>query len=173
MLGYYPKKGSPGAIGKKLRSRLTLNVWDIDAVYALHREDDLVYVGEGKLGSRLLSHWRHDLLAGRWDVFSWVSPWSVENPDRNGDEKAKLKEPSQESVEFNAKKLGEVLELVLVRLANPRSNAQLPKMDQQIKWLTQRPSEHVDMTPESVATHIPEIAAALHRLEERMNAGEK
>lgn len=169
MLGYHAKKKGKGAISAEYRNKLTVNVWQVDAVYALHRDNQLVYVGEGNLGNRLLAHWRTDMLAGKWDTFSWVSPWWVENPEDDGSSEAKLLFSSEEDpVPFNAKTLGEVLEMVLIRLAEPPANSQVPRMSNQMAWLTQVESRYADLTIHRATSLLPELRDMLARVEAKL-----
>jgi hypothetical protein len=64
------KRGKlPGRVRKGAKSVET-DAWEQDAIYALHLDFKVVYVGKGALGKRLRAH-LSDRHAGRWDMFSW------------------------------------------------------------------------------------------------------
>jgi len=140
MLGYNPKKDGRGKLSEEERKRRTIDVWECHAVYALFERGHCVYVGEGKLGDRMEKHWKTDALAGRWDAFSWLSPWEYQLPEA-GD--ATLQPKADDYAEqISAKALVELLELVAIRLGSPEANAQIPKSESSILWLTQWRSAH-------------------------------
>ena len=146
LTGYLPKGDGAGRLADAAREKQTVNVWSAEAVYALYSGDRLVYVGEGLLGDRLWKHYRDvrkDLLVGRWDTFTWISPWEYGLPDKGGNATFKSVAPGAPA---SAKKLIEVLELVLVRLASPPGNSQLPSADKEISWLLQTRAPHAEGT---------------------------
>lgn len=73
--------GNKGALRgqvKKGKKTVETDAWDQDAIYALHLEFKVVYVGKGALGKRLKAH-LSDRHAGRWDMFSWYGLKIIKN----------------------------------------------------------------------------------------------
>lgn len=73
--------GNKGQLrGKVKRGLKTIetDAWEQDAIYALHLEFKVVYVGKGDLGKRLRAH-LSDRHAGRWDMFSWYGLKIIKN----------------------------------------------------------------------------------------------
>ena len=74
--------GHPGSLvghGKNEKRQGSIDFWNARGIYVLHKEYDIVYVGqtEGQaLGLRIQQH-LSDNLAGRWDAFSWYSVSTV------------------------------------------------------------------------------------------------
>lgn len=139
ILGYSAKKSTSGRMSDEERQRRIVNVWHCRAVYALFNQGEVVYIGEGKLGDRLEKHWKQDILVGRWDSFSWLSPDVYSIPEM-GDAAIAITEDALETT-ASAKELVELLELVAIRLGAPPANSQLPSNDKEIIWLTQVRSE--------------------------------
>lgn len=140
MLGYSPKMDGRGKPPAEERQRRTVNVWKCHAVYALFERGECVYVGEGNLGDRMKRHWESDAFVGRWDSFTWLSPWEYELP---AGQPAVLNErPDEYQEQVTAKSLVELLELVAIRLGSPNANSQIPSRDKEILWLTQARSQH-------------------------------
>lgn len=72
-----------GHMGKKVKP-FVVDAWEQEAVYMLHAEYAVIYVGVAsgtKLGSRLRGH-RDDHLAGRWDQFSWYGALPFNTPSQ-------------------------------------------------------------------------------------------
>ena len=159
--GYSPKKDGKGKLSNEAREKRSISFWDCHAVYALFERGQAVYVGEGKLGDRLLKHWKTDTLVGRWDAFSWLSP---DEYILDGDDNATLKK-AEDGAEHKAttKEWIELLELVAIRLGSPDANSQLPKAGEQITWIEQVPSEHADGDIEA------KIGEVLKLLKEKYN----
>lgn len=146
MLGYNPRKEGRGKLSDDERQRRVVDVWDCAAVYALFERGRCVYIGEGKLGDRLEKHWKTDNLSGRWDAFSWLSPWEYSLPNAGKAEIAAKDDNYAENI--RSKELVELLELVAIRLGSPEANAQLPKSEQSILWLNQWRSNYSRSTIE-------------------------
>ncbi len=157
MLGYSAKKEGRGKLSAEERTRRTVDVWECHAVYALFERGRSIYVGEGKLGDRLEKHWKTDTLAGRWDSFSWLSPWLYEIPEQGNATVAAKQDDYAEQV--NAKRLAELLELVAIRLGSPEANAQVPKSEANILWLTQWRSENSNYSMEEKLDQILSLLA--------------
>jgi hypothetical protein len=157
LLGYSAKKEGRGKLSVAERKRRTVNVWKCHAVYALFERGRSIYVGEGKLGDRLEKHWKSDALAGRWDAFSWLSPWDYSLAQ--GANAAVAAKADNYSEQVNAKQLVELLELVAIRLGSPEANAQIPKSEATILWLTQWRS---DNSKSSVEEKLDEMLSLLH-----------
>lgn len=143
--GYDPKREA-GKKGRPSQAELqskTVDLWIVEAVYALFTEGSLLYIGEGILGDCLYRHHRTDGFAGRWDSFSWVSPWDLDTTSTPPELK-----PWDGNAEFKieGKQLVELLETVLIRLTEPVGNRQNPSSDGTIKWLDQTtPKEHMTL----------------------------
>jgi hypothetical protein len=139
--GYSPKNGK-GKLSDSDRAKRTISFWDCHAVYALFDRGQSIYIGEGKLGNRLLQHWRTDTLVGRWDSFSWVSP---DKYSLQADGSSKL-EKADDNAEHKAstKEWIELLELISIRLGSPKANSQQPKAAKIITWINQVPSIHAE-----------------------------
>lgn len=71
-------------------------------VYALFKEDNLYYIGQGDLYQRLLAHYKKDRHKDKWDTFAF----------------AKLKNPE----------LKEELESLLISLTDPPGNRSTPRV---------------------------------------------
>lgn len=117
MLGCPAKQGIRGRPRKTNAQLQSVNVWPVHAVYALYADHSVVYVGEGNLGDRLLKHLRSDSLAGRWNSFSWLSPW--EYTVSQGGTPAAVNAPAAFTPISDPKILVELLQLVVIRLADP------------------------------------------------------
>lgn len=158
LLGYSPKKASRGKLSNAQRALLTVELWNIEAVYALYSGRRLLYIGEGVLGDRLLRHYRVDALAGLWNTFSFLSPWAYCVPTSAG-QKATLTPwaPSQ-ALSIPGKALVELLELVSIRLGNPPENSQLPSADKQVTWLQQVRSAYAPATVPEMLSQLLDIA---------------
>ena len=156
--GYWNKGFGKGKPSKKTVKNATANVWSIQAVYALYSGTELVYIGEGQLGSRLLQHYRSDDLAGRWDCFTWLSPWEYQ---RDGKSATMQKWDPKVPVSMKGKQLVELLELVSIRLALPSDNRQQPEAKKSIKWLKQIRSKYAAGTLED---KVNELSDKLDRL---------
>jgi hypothetical protein len=146
MLGYSAKKGAKGKLSEEERSRRTVDVWSCHAVYALFERGRCIYIGEGKLGDRIEKHWKTDTLIGRWDSFTWLSPWDYQLPEQGNATVTAKADNYQEAI--GAKQLVELLELVAIRLGSPEANAQMPKNESAILWLTQIRSKNALSTVE-------------------------
>lgn len=140
MYGYHTRKEGVGKHTDEDRELRTVDVWKCEAVYALFHEGRSIYIGEGILGDRLKMHWKdpHDPLVGRWDSFTWISPWEYIEGD--GKVQVEVKAPEQVEHSVRTKKLIELLELVAIRLGSPDANNQKPTDTEGIKWLRQVPS---------------------------------
>ncbi len=155
MPGYFPsgaKRGRPS--GDQIKT-WTVDVWSVNAVYSLFDGDDLLYIGEGVLGDRLLAHFREDEFAGRWNSFTWLSPSTLDV----------LKSPfeikphdANQSITKTEKELIEAFELLAIRLGDPWGNRQNPADDESIKWLKQLRSKHA---PKSEGEKLDEILTLL------------
>lgn len=155
--GYFPKRGT-GKKGRPSQAELknkTVDFWGIEAVYALFTEGSLLYVGEGILGDCLYRHHRTDEFVGRWDSFSWVSPWDL---DTRLSPPKLVKWEAKSSISITGKELVELLETVLIRLTEPTGNRQNPSSDTKIKWLDQA-------TPEGLMTLEDKVDLLLDKLD--------
>ena len=153
LLGYYAARldehAGRGALPEAQRKRQTLNFWSLPGVYALYKGNTTVYVGQAsRIGDRLLSHYRMDHLVGRWDAFSWVSPTDfVERIDTRKPQDIvalPLARGSPASASLYAW-LTEV-EALVIFIAKPIDNRQIPKPGEHTWFFTQIRSQHADAT---------------------------
>lgn len=130
------KDGKMGKLTKaEIRSR-TVDVRDVEAVYALFQGQTLLYVGEGLLGACMIRHYRDDEFVGRWDSFTWFSPWRLKISSTNV-HKHWLASPPKTPPKLTPKQLIEHIETIAIRLADPIGNRQNPASRSTIQWLTQ------------------------------------
>lgn len=135
MLGKHRGHGKKGRPTEDEAARRTINYWAIHAVYALHYENELVYIGEGVLGDRIKMHFYDETDVGRWDRFSWLSPVALRD---NGTASPVLEAWRNEmAYSLTAKGLVELLELVAITLAQPIANRQQPMDEERITWVDQ------------------------------------
>lgn len=152
MLGYYPRKlkGGKGAISAQQRRNQTIDVWNVPGVYALHKGDALVYVGQAtQIGARLLAHYQLDHLAGRWDTFSWFSPVELQIKYR------KVSLPSVMPKKLPVCKLHEFLdemEALCILVGRPFENKQ--EADLGVYWLNQIPSVYAEPHPDELIRNL-------------------
>lgn len=158
VLGYFAGQAQRGRLSDADRKKRVVNVWDIHAVYSIFAGDKLLYVGEGKLGDCLHRHYRTDHLIGRWDSFTWLSPYKY-SADANGIGQIAGPQAADLTV-ADAKKCVELLELASIILCDPPTNSQLPAAEKQIKWMDQERSEHAEPTV------LSEVAALKKTIEE-------
>lgn len=145
ILGYVGTKKGKGRLSEDEKKQQIINLWDIEAVYTLFRDDTLIYAGEGILGARLLMHFKGDWLTGKWNHFSWLSPWRIET-----DKTPHTVKPWQHggSLSLRGKDIVELLELAIICLCEPQRNSQTPSRNDQITWLYQVPSQYAQPTLE-------------------------
>lgn len=145
LLGY-PRKKLEGGRGRPSPDQVhakTLDVWNVEAVYSLFGDGRLIYVGEGILGDCLYRHHRTDEFVGRWDSFSWVSPWGI---DSSAITPVLVGWDAARPVTFDGKDLIESIETVVIRLTEPDGNRQNPSSDKHITWLEQAiPTGHMTL----------------------------
>ncbi len=145
-----------------------VNVWGIHAVYALYSRHELLYVGEGELGDRMLNHWFVDHLAGRWDSFTWLSPDEYVPPSGPGDRAAVRHRSETAELPGGSKGLVSLLEFVAIHLADPPENRKLHWREDQVRWLVQRASGNarpgVEKRLENLEKRIEEVLAHLKAL---------
>lgn len=141
MFSYSARRGDGGK-GKLTKAQLSsrkVNVCGVHAVYSLFNNESLVYIGEGMLGPRLAMHYRDDELVGRWNAFTWVSPWSLKISSTDT-HRQWLAPPAKTPKKITPKELIEHVETIAIRLAAPNENRQNPSASNHITWLKQ----HID-----------------------------
>lgn len=112
----------PDPINKKKRG--VVNFAEQDAVYLLHRDREIVYVGQtvgptAGLAERLRAHTRSPTLHSRWNRFSWFGFRKVDHdsvPPQLGE--ATLPKS------FGVADLVSTIEAVLIEAVEPRNNRQ-------------------------------------------------
>lgn len=146
MLGYYAGRldGGRGRLSQDARVRQTINVWPVQGVYTLYKGDTLIYVGRGYLGERLLAHHRQDHLVGRWDAFSWISHYEID------DDNSPLELSAVPQVSANAEEFMRELEALLILMGNPLDNRQDPDFGEHTWWLEQTRSSYADLSQEEM-----------------------
>lgn len=128
--------------GKQRRAKRSgpVDFWDQVGIYALYAEYKLVYVGQAgmgdkaSIGSRLLCHTK-DHLAGRWDMFSWFGFRKVNKTDQ----KLGVKTEWAPATLFH--QLADVLEGVLIEVAEPPQNSQKGRFGPDVQIYLQQPYE--------------------------------
>lgn len=93
---------------------------DVDGVYALFKEENLYYIGQGDLYQRLLAHYKKDRHKNKWNTFAF----------------AKLLNPQ----------LREELESLLITLTNPPGNKNTPRVNKQDKITEDTIREIINIT---------------------------
>lgn len=124
--------GKGSLSGKWVREKKDeVDFWEQTGIYALYDADyHLVYVGQAGfgdkscIGSRLKHHCR-DNLAGRWDRFSWFGLRKVTEKNTLG-QKPKNKGGSLINI-------GNVLEAILIEVAEPPLNRQGGKFGRKVE----------------------------------------
>ena len=159
ILGYWPRKldGSKGKLSDEQRARQVLNLWDLPALYALYKGQQLIYVGQGNpLGERLLSHYRVDHLVGRWDSFSWVSPSDVVivGGQNYSPKRLALAAPPANVSGTTLDEFLTEFEAFAIFFGDPVDNRQQPNFGEHTWWLEQRRSPHAEKTPEEMIAEI-------------------
>jgi hypothetical protein len=109
----------------------SVDFWGQTGIYALYNADyHLVYVGQAGFGDKScigdrLKHHRNDDLAGRWDMFSWFGLRKVTNKHELGNK------PQRKSGVLSA--IGNVLEGILIEVAEPPMNSQGGKFGKRVE----------------------------------------
>lgn len=129
------------------------------SIYALFHGEQVIYIGEGELGTRLRQH-TDDHLADRWDSFSWLSP------DRyvleKGTEKARLEQaPDNLLWSIERKALVELFEAIAVQFGMRTANSQLPDLEGRIQWMSQQRSVNA---PKTLSERVADLAAQVKEL---------
>jgi hypothetical protein len=153
IMGYLASQEGRGRPKTTAVAEKTIDVADVTAVYALFDGADLIYVGEGQLGARLKQHHENDELSGQWDSFTWLSPWNVDGTARP----VKLVPYAAEADPVGEKQIVELLELAVVRLAEPIGNRQNPTLANQVTWLEQQRSKRAAATIQEKVDQILEL----------------
>ena len=112
----------PDPINKKKQG--VVNFAEQDAVYLLHRDREIVYVGKtvghtSGLAERLRAHTRSPTLHSRWNRFSWFGFREVDH-DSVPPQLGKAKFPKS----FGVTDLVSIIEAVLIEAVEPRNNRQ-------------------------------------------------
>lgn len=112
----------PDPINKKKPG--VVNFAGQDAVYLLHHDREIVYVGQtvgetAGLAERLRAHTRSPTLRSRWNRFSWFGFREVVHDGSGG----RLKNAHLPST-FSIRDLMAVVEAILIEAVEPRNNRQ-------------------------------------------------
>jgi hypothetical protein len=136
-----------------------VNFYNAMSIYALFHGEQVIYIGEGELGTRLRQH-TDDHLADRWDSFSWLSPDRYVS--EAGTEKAKLEQaPDSLLWSIERKALVELFEAIAVQFGMRTANSQIPDLKGRIVWMSQRRSEDA---PKTLTEQVAELAAKLKEI---------
>ena len=131
-------KGQHCIMGRQrgAKTKGSVNFWHQTGVYALYADYKLVYVGQAGLGdkacigARLFRHTKDDL-AGRWDMFSWFGFRQVKSNNELGAKKKRAGATWPQ--------LADVLEGVLIEVAEPPQNSQKGRFGPGVKRYLQEP----------------------------------
>ena len=152
----------PGA-----RHRGGVDFWRQAGIYALYADYHLIYVGQAGLGDkscigdRLRGHTKDDL-AGRWDMFSW---FGLRNVGENMKLGAKF-----ERTHPTWKELADVLEGILIEVAEPPQNSQKGRFGPGVRRYIQVPYETDD---ENLSSAIKRIGKDVVTLKNRLSKAKK
>jgi hypothetical protein len=126
------------SVGKSLSGRCArekrageVDFWGQTGIYALYDADyHLIYVGQAGFGDKSyigarLKHHCGDELAGRWDLFSWFGLRKVTGQNTLG-RKSKRKAGTLTNI-------GNVLEAILIAVAEPPMNSQGGKFGRKVE----------------------------------------
>jgi hypothetical protein len=152
MVGYDPSKGQAGRPTADEIKRKTIDFMTIEAVYALFDRNTPIYIGEGILGKRIAAHFYDEEKVGRWDSFSWLSPWSISDDQKTTP--TLLPWTTSDHLVVEGKRLVELLEITTIFLAAPATNRQLPEDSKKIKWITQVRHEKAEGTLQNKIDYI-------------------
>lgn len=162
------RTGRHALLGKQrgAKKQGAVNFWNQVGIYALYAEYELVYVGQAGLGdkacigSRLFHHTKDDL-AGRWDMFSWFGFKQVK---KNNDLGAKKKRAGA-----TWPQLADVLEGVLIEVAEPPQNSQKGRFGPGVRRYLQEP--HVEEEVADVAAEVKTLARQIAKVEKQQKTG--
>ena len=144
-----------------------VDFWEQTGIYALYADYHLIYVGQAGLGDksyiggRLRGHTK-DNLAGRWDMFSWFGLRKVRENRKLG---AKL-----QKAHSTWKELADVLEGILIEVAEPPQNSQKGRFGAGVHRYIQAPYEASD---ESLQLAIRRIGKDVATLKNRLSKAGK
>jgi hypothetical protein len=139
-----------------------VDFWKQTGIYALYNTDyDLIYVGQAGfgdkscIGDRLKHHTRDDL-AGRWDRFSWFGLRKVTIKNKLGSK------PQHKGGDLTL--IGNVLEAILIEVAEPPMNSQGGKFGNNVERYLQHEDVGDDKDVKSHAKILSEISKLTTRL---------
>jgi len=132
-----------------------VDFWRQTGIYALYNTDyHLIYMGQAGfgdkscIGSRLKHHLR-DGLSGRWDMFSWFGLRKVTNRNKLGNK------PQRKTDNLSA--IGNVLEAILIEVAEPPMNGQGGRFGRKVERYLQM-DESIDENAEAHQEILDEIS---------------
>jgi len=146
-----------------------VDFWEQTGIYALYNADyHLVYVGQAGfgdkscIGDRLRHHSRDDL-AGRWDMFSWFGLRKVTIKNDLGNK------PLSKSGALSA--IGNVLEGILIEVAEPPMNSQGGKFGKKVeRYLQADESADKDAkSHEKILNEILKLSTKLKKIARKTN----
>ena len=164
------RRGKHSLLGKQhgAKRQGVVNFWNQVGIYALYAEYKLVYVGQAGLGdkacigSRLFHHTKDDL-AGRWDMFSWFGFRKVNKNNALGARKKRAGASWPE--------LSDVLEGVLIEVAEPPQNSQKGRFGPGVRRYLQDP--HCEEDAPDLSREVKELARQVARVERQQQTGVK
>lgn len=146
-----------------------VDFWGQTGIYALYDADyHLIYVGQAGFGDKScigarLKHHCGDELAGRWDLFSWFGLRKVIGKNTLG-QKPKRKAGTLTNI-------GNVLEAVLIAVAEPPMNGQGGKFGKKVERYLQV-DESADKDAKShgkILNEISKLAAKLKKIAHKIS----
>jgi hypothetical protein len=159
-------------IGKRAKEKTggSVDFWKQTGIYALYNTDyDLIYVGQAGfgdkscIGDRLKHHTRDDL-SGRWDKFSWFGLRKVTNKNKLGNK------PQHKG--GNLTSIGNVLEAILIEVAEPPMNSQGGKFGNKVERYLQDEDERADKYDKShkkILKNLARLSTDLKKLSRKIN----
>lgn len=162
LLGYYAGKldQSKGRLTETQTDLQTLDFWQCQGIYVLFQSDAVIYAGRsdtGGIGARLKAHYQTDNLAGRWDSFSWFSPWEpVEEQMPDGSKRLKFGPQKSSIASIPTDEWLSEMEAFAILCSAPRENRQTPNLHQMVWYFTQRRSEFATKSTDEMIAAIYE-----------------
>ena len=139
-----------------------VNFWGQVGIYALYADYKLVYVGQAGLGDKAcigarLNHHTRDDLAGRWDQFSWFGLKQVRGNNTLG--------ARRKRVGATWPQLADVLEGVLIAVADPPQNSQKGRFGPDVRRYLQDP--HVEERNDDIAADVKYLSRQVQDIDRR------
>ncbi len=144
-----------------------IDFWKQAGIYALYADYNLIYVGQAGMGDkscigdRLHGHTKDDL-AGRWDMFSWFGLRKAKGNGELGMKRGKTNP--------TVKNLADVLEGILIEVAQPPQNSQKgrfgPGVHRYIQASCEEPREDIEAAITQIRNDMASIKDRLPKVKE-------